>query len=66
LFPKLDDPAAGPAEYVALDRWGNIFPLTPEEYNLMVEEMLASGEYEVVFDQDGYLLLHRRSYRAVD
>jgi uncharacterized membrane protein len=62
LFPKLDDPAAGAAEYIALDRWGNIFPLTPEEYNPMLEEMLASGEYEVIFDQDGYLLLHRRSY----
>lgn len=60
LFPKLDDPTAGPAEYIALDRFGNIFPLTPEEYNSIMEEMLAGGEYEVIFDQDGYLLLHRR------
>ena len=66
LFPKLDDPAAGPAEYIALDYGGNIFPLTPEEYNLMVEEMLTSGEYEVIFDQDGYLLLHRRLYQEAD
>ncbi len=62
LFPKLDDPIAGPAEYVALDRWGNIFPLTPGEYNSMLEEMLTAGGYEVIFDQDGYLLLHRRSH----
>jgi uncharacterized membrane protein len=61
LFPKLDDLITGSAEYVALDRWGNIFPLTPEEYNSTVEGMLAGGEYEVLFDRDGYLLLHRRS-----
>ncbi len=61
LFPKLDDPAAGSAEYVALDRWGNIFPLTPEEYNSTLEEMLTGGAYEIIFDRDGYLLLHRRS-----
>jgi uncharacterized membrane protein len=60
LFPKLEDPTAVPAEYVALDRFGNIFPLTLERYNSMLIEMLTSGEYRVVFDKDGYLLLHRR------
>jgi uncharacterized membrane protein len=60
LFPKLDDPTTEPAEYVALDRLGNIFPLTPEEYNSMLEGMITSRQYQVIFDRDGYLLLHRR------
>jgi len=60
LFPKLDDPTAVPAEYVALDRFGNIFPLTPERFDSMLKEMLSSGEYLVVFDKDGYLLLRHR------
>jgi uncharacterized membrane protein len=60
LFPKLDDPTTEPAEYVALDRLGNIFPLTPEEYNSMLEEMITGRQYQVIFDKDGYLLLHRR------
>jgi uncharacterized membrane protein len=60
LFPKLDDPTIEPAEYVALDRLGNIFPLTPEEYNSMLEGMITGRQYQVVFDRDGYLLLRRR------
>jgi uncharacterized membrane protein len=60
LFPKLDDPTTEPAEYVALDRLGNIFPLTPEEYNSILEEMITGRQYQVIFDKDGYLLLHRR------
>ena len=60
LFPNLEHPTAGPADYVALDQMGNIFPAKPEQYDALVTDMMSSGDYRILFDEDGYLLLKRR------
>lgn len=60
LFPRLTNAAYGPAEYIALDLYGNIYPLEPESYSNLVTDLRASGDYQVAFEQDGYLLLQRQ------
>ena len=60
-FPKIEDSREGPATYIALDTIGNIFPLWPDDYNTLVGELYNGGDYEAIFEQDGYLLLRRIS-----
>jgi uncharacterized membrane protein len=61
LFPRLSSAEYGPAEYIALDLQGNVYPVFKlEEYQDMVVKLKASPDYRVIFEQDGYLLLRRR------
>ena len=60
LFPFLTSAEHGPAEYIALDSIGNVYPLQPEKYNSLVTELRTSGDYKVIFEQDGYILLQRQ------
>jgi uncharacterized membrane protein len=60
LFPQLTSELYGPAQYIALDLGGNIYPLfDPAEYQRRVVALKGSGDYTVVFEQDNYLLLRR-------
>jgi uncharacterized membrane protein len=60
LFPQLTSELYGPAQYIALDVSGNIYPIfDPAEYNRRVAELKVSDDYTVVFEQDNYLLLRR-------
>jgi uncharacterized membrane protein len=51
------------SQYVVLDLQGNIYPYAPntasgqEEYDQSVQNILLSGDFGVIFSQDGYLLL---------
>ena len=61
LFPMLSSQEYGPAEYVALDFWGNLHPFEQAEaYNARVFELRVSGDYDVIFERAGYILLKRR------
>jgi uncharacterized membrane protein len=56
LFPDTAD-----AQYVALDASANPIPSTPDDLHSMVLSMLASKRWDVLFANDGLLLLRRRS-----
>lgn len=61
LFPRLTSSQYGPAEYIALDLQGNIFPIfQPEAYLEQVAALKASQDYTILFEQDDYLLLRKR------
>ncbi len=61
LFPQLTSDLYGPAEYIALDTLGNIYPIfEPETYQRQVINLKESRNYIVLFDQENYLLLKRR------
>jgi uncharacterized membrane protein len=52
------------SSYVVLDRRAAIYPfaLTPQgqnDYNQSVEDVLHSGKFRVIFQEDGYLVLQR-------
>ncbi|TAK36816.1 MAG: DUF2079 domain-containing protein [Chloroflexota bacterium] len=56
LFPDLKQ-----ADYILLDRQGYTYPLSRDDasYDQAVAAVLSRGDYETVFDGDGYLLLRR-------
>ncbi|MGO8950508.1 MAG: DUF2079 domain-containing protein [Ktedonobacterales bacterium] len=67
-YPYMDEQAS----YVVLDSTANIYPFpltdygapTPQgqaEYNQSVQSLLHSGLYRVIFSQDGYLVLQRKT-----
>jgi uncharacterized membrane protein len=56
LFPDTQD-----ADYVALDASASPIPASPASLQRTVEAMLRSRRWDVLFADDGYLLLHRRT-----
>ncbi len=57
LFPDTAD-----AQYVALDVSANPIPSTPDDQHSIVLSMLASRRWDVLFADDGLLLLRRRAH----
>jgi hypothetical protein len=56
IFPRLED-----AEYVWLDTQGVIEPLqTHEEYQAAVDTLRADPSFEIVAEQDGFILFKRK------
>lgn len=56
LFPDVSD-----ADYIFLDRRGPIWPLAGEEYVEAIEGLRRNEGYEVLRDEDGFLLFGRRT-----
>ena len=56
---------ANQSDFVVLDTSGNIYPFPLKsaaglaEYKQSVQDLLNSGEFRVIFSQDGYLVLQR-------
>jgi uncharacterized membrane protein len=60
LFPD----GVAQAEYVLLDVAGNPYPLADgQQYVGSVEQVLGSGQFQIVTAEDGYLLLRRTGAR---
>ncbi len=56
IFPRLED-----AQYVFLDTQGVIEPFqTQEEYQAAVDTLLADLDFEIIADQDGFILFKRK------
>ena len=56
IFPRIED-----AEYVFLDTQGVIEPFqTQEEYQAAVEALRADPAFEVISEQDGFILFRRK------
>jgi uncharacterized membrane protein len=67
LDPHLSDrpaiylfPDTSSADYVALDVAASPIPLDPDSLHRRIEDLLRSRRYDVLFADDGYLLLRRR------
>ena len=54
-FTSLQNP-----DYIALDLIGDDFPFTHEHYLLAVQHLAAGGDYEKVFDENGFQLWKRK------
>lgn len=48
------------ADYVALDSGSSTWPITEDQYEKVVQGVLSSGDYRVVFDRDGVMVLEKR------
>ena len=56
IFPRIED-----AQYVFLDTQGVIEPFqTQEEYQAAVDALRADPTFEVVSEQDGFILFRRK------
>ena len=49
---------AAESQYVVLDTLGYIYPFTNQNaYNQSINALLTSGQFTVIFNEDGYLVL---------
>ena len=57
------DPSEHPipeVDYIALDSGSSVWPLPRDQYEKVVQGVLESGEYRIVFERDGVMILKRR------
>lgn len=52
-FPEVYD-----SEYVVLDKTGNKWPLSEQEYTAKVNALLSNPQYMVDLSEDGFIILH--------
>ncbi len=55
LFPVVDD-----ADYILLVKSNNPYPLTPESFNIKLEELFSDPEWESLLGQKNVYLFHRK------
>jgi hypothetical protein len=56
IFPRVED-----AQYIFLDTQGVIEPFqTREEYQAAVDALRADQAFEMIAEQDGFILFHRK------
>ncbi|MBI2864144.1 MAG: DUF2079 domain-containing protein [Chloroflexi bacterium] len=55
VFPYLHN-----AKYVLLDRYGRTWPLKKSQFDYAVEDLQSNPAYELILDQNGYLLFRRK------
>lgn len=56
VFPYLHG-----AEYVLVDNWTDRWPLTTDQWNIARDEIVANPTYELIVEEDGYGLFHRKT-----